>query len=118
MTSEPIVCSGGTDTTTAVGVDATFTFAAVANTPILYSISGFGTGDKLVFPAFGGAPNALDIVNTSFTDGIIIIQLVRNVGGEKFNIDVTLDGLTAQDPQISDVASFNAVFGANSIQQL
>lgn len=113
------VTASGTDTTTAVGVDATFTFAAVANTPIVYNISGFGAGDKLVLPAFGGAPNALDIVNTSLTDGIVTVQLTRNVGGDKFNIDVTLDGLTpAQDQQISDVASFNLVFGANSIQQL
>lgn len=112
------VTASGTDTTTAVGVDATFTFAAVANTPIVYNISGFGAGDKLVLPAFGGAPNALDIVNPSLTDGIVTVQLTRNVGGDKFDITVVLDGLTTQDPQISDVASFNLVFGANSIQQL
>ena len=113
------VTASGADTTLAAGADATFTFAAVANSPYTFTISGFGAGDKLVFPAFGGAPNALSLVNTSpATDGIIIIQLVRNVGGDKFNIDVTLDGLSTQDPQISDVASFNLVFGANSIQQL
>jgi hypothetical protein len=112
------VTASGTDTTTAVGGDATFTFAAVANIPILYNISGFGAGDKLVLPAFGGAPNALSIVNPNPADGIVTIQLTRNVGGDKFDITVVLDGLTAQDPQISDVASFNLVFGANSLQQL
>ena len=82
-----------------------------------YNISGFGPGDKLVFPVFGGAPNALNTINPSPTDGIVTFQLIRNVGGQKFDITVVLNGLTAaQDQQISDVATFNAVFGANSIQ--
>ncbi len=116
------VSASGTDTTSAVGADATFTFAAVANTPIQYNISGFGPGDKLVFPVFGGAPNATSIVNPSIIDGIVTVQLIRNVGGDKFDITVVLDGLTAaQDQQIVDgeaapFGSFNALFGANSIQ--
>ena len=70
-----------------------------------------------MFPVFGGAPNALSIVNPSPTDGIVTVQLIRNVGGQKFDITVVLNGLTAaQDQQIVDVATFNAVFGANSIQ--
>jgi hypothetical protein len=111
------VSSSGTNTTSAVGADATFTFAAVANVPYTYNITGFGPGDKLVFPVFGGAPNALNTVNPSPTDGIVTFNLIRNVGGDKFNITVVLNGLTvAQDQQISDVATFNAVFGANSLQ--
>jgi hypothetical protein len=113
------VSASGTDTTSAVLADATFTFAAVANSPYTFNISGFGAGDKLVFPVFGGAPNALSIVNPSPTDGIVTVELIRNVGGDRFNITVVLDGLTAaQDQQIVDVDTFNAVFGANSIQQL
>lgn len=111
------VNASGSDTTSAVGADATFTFAAVDGAIIVYNISGFGAGDKLVFPVFGGAPNALDTVNPSPTDGIVTFQLIRNVGGQKFDITVVLNGLTAdQDLQIVDVATFNAVFGANSIQ--
>jgi hypothetical protein len=118
------VSASGTDTTSAVGADATFTFAAVANIPIQYNISGFGPGDKLVFPVFGGAPNLIDIINLIPTDGIVTVHLRRGVGGDQFEITVVLDGLTAaQDGQIVDgerdpFASFNAVFGANSIQQL
>jgi hypothetical protein len=113
------VSASGTDTTSAVGADATFTFAAVANVPYTFTISGFGAGDKLVFPVFGGAPNALNITNASPTDGSVTIQLIRNVGGDKFDITVVLNGLTAAQDQLilkNDVASFNAVFGANSIQ--
>ena len=112
------VSASGTDTTSAVGADATFTFAAVDGTIIVYNISGFGPGDKLVFPAFpGGAPNALSIVNPNPTDGTVTVHVVRNVQGQKFDITVVLNGLAvAQDQQIADVASFNLVFGANSIQ--
>jgi len=118
------VLASGTDTTSAVGVDATFTFAAVANTPIVFNISGFGAGDKLVFPLFGGAPNLISIVNPNITDGSVTFHLIRKVGGDTFEITVVLNGLTAaQDGQIVDgerdpFTSFNAVFGANSIQQL
>jgi len=66
---------------------------------------------------FGGAPNALDVVNPNPTDGIVTFNLVRNVGGAKFDITVVLNGLAAaQDQQIVDAATFNAVFGANSVQ--
>jgi len=112
------VSASGTDTTSAVGADATFKFAAVPGAIIVYNITGFGPGDKLVFPVFpGGAPNQLDIVNPSPTDGIVTFQLIRNVGGQKFDITVVLNGIAAaQDQQISDPATFNGVFGANSIQ--
>ena len=112
-----LVNASGTDTTSAVGADATFTFAAVNDAIIVYNITGFGPGDKLVFPVFGGAPNALDVVNPNPTDGIVTFNLVRNVGGAKFDITVVLNGLAAaQDQQIVDAATFNAVFGANSVQ--
>jgi hypothetical protein len=111
------VSASGTDTTSAVGADATFNFAAVDGILMQFNITGFGAGDKLVFPVFGGAPNALDVVNTSPTDGSVTFHLIRNVGGQKFDITVVLNGLPAlQDGQIADVATFNAVFGANSVQ--
>ena len=122
ITVNVAVSASGTDTTSAVGADATFTFAAVAG-GYTYNISGFGPGDKLVFPVFpGGAPNALSIVNPSPNDGGVTAQLIRNVGGEKFDITVVLNGLTnAQDQQIVDgetapFDSFELVFGAKSIQ--
>ena len=104
------VSASGTDTTSAVGADATFTFAVGTYT---FNISGFGPGDKLVFPV----GNVTSILNPSPTDGTVTFELVRNVGGNKFDITVVLNGLTAaQDQQIVDAATFNAVFGANSIQ--
>jgi hypothetical protein len=121
ITVSVAVSASGTDRTSAVGVNATFTFASVAG-GYQYNISGFGPGDKLVFPLFGGQPGALSIVNPIPNDGIVTVQLGRNVGGQKFDITVVLDGLTAlQDGQIVDgekapFASFNAVFGANALQ--
>lgn len=112
-----LVNTTGADTTLAATADTTFTFAAVANVPYTFTITGFGAGDKLVFPVFGGAPNALDVVNPSPSDGSVTFQLIRNVGGDKFEINVILNGLSAaQDAQIVDAATFNAVFGANSVQ--
>lgn len=110
------VSSSGTDTTSAVGADATFNFAAGTYT---YNISGFGPGDKLVFPVFQGGADPKSIVNPNPADGIVTVEVQRNVQGSQFLIDVVLDGLTAaQDAQIVDVATFNVVFGANSIQPL
>jgi hypothetical protein len=102
-----------------VGADATFTFSAVANSPYTFNISGFGPGDRLVFPVFGGAPNLINIINPAPADGIVTVHLVRNVGGNKFDITVVLNGLTitaAQELSIVDVGTFNVVFGAGSIQ--
>jgi hypothetical protein len=110
------VSASGTDTTSAVGADATFTFAAVAG-GYTYNISGFGPGDRLVFPVFQGGADPMSIVNLSPNDGIVTVLLSRNVGGQKFDITVVLNGIAAaQDQQISDPATFNGVFGANSIQ--
>jgi hypothetical protein len=61
------VSATGADTTLAATADTTFTFAvaAVGDTTYTFTITGFGAGDRLVFPVFGGAPNALDVVNPS-----------------------------------------------------
>ena len=115
------VSASGTDTTSAVGADATFTFAAVDNVFYTFNISGFGPGDKLVFPAFTGGANPLTLINPNPADGSVTVELRRGVGGQQFLVTVVLNGLTtAQDQLIldNDVASFNALFGANSIQQL
>src|SRR6185369_9509197 len=110
ITVSVAVGAAGTNTTSAVGADATFTFIAGV---YQYNISGFGPGDKLVFLTAAGAPNTLSIVNPSPTDGIVTVQWSpgKNV------VTVVLNGLSAaQDQQIVDVATFKAVFGANSIQ--
>lgn len=108
-TANVAVTGAGTDTTSAVGADATFTFAVGA---YAFNISGFGPGDKLVFPV----GNVTSILNPSPTDGSVIVNSSKIVG-QKSTISVVLNGITAaQDQQIVDVPSFKAVFGANSIQ--
>src|SRR6185369_3301001 len=110
ITASVAVAGAGTDTTSAVGADATFTFFPG---DYQYNISGFGAGDMLVFQTPAGAPNTLAIVNPSPTDGIVTVQWTPG----KFVVTVVLNGLSAaQDQQIVDVATFKAVFGANSIQ--
>jgi hypothetical protein len=104
--------AAGTDTTSAVGANATFTFL-VNNVDYTYTISGFGPGDKLVFSIAAGAPNTLAILNPNPTDGSVTVQWTPG----KFVVNVVLDGLSiAQDQQIVDLATFKKVFGLNSIQ--
>jgi hypothetical protein len=101
--------AAGTDTTSAVGANATFAFHPDNYT---YNISGFGPGDKLTFITAAGAPIILAILNPSPTDGSVAVQWTPG----KFTVTVVLDRLTAdQDQQIIDVATFKKVFGLNSI---
>jgi len=74
------------------------------------SISGFGAGDSLSF--FGSKVANLNLVNTSGTDGVVLIT--GEVGGQV--VDVTLTSLAvALDGQVLGVNSFNSVFGAGSL---
>jgi hypothetical protein len=74
------------------------------------SISGFGPGDSLSF--FGSKVANLNVVNTSFSDGVVVIT--GEVGGQV--VDVTLTGLSPNlDTQVLGVNSFNSVFGAGSL---
>jgi hypothetical protein len=74
------------------------------------SISGFGPGDSLSF--FGAKVANLNVVNTSGTDGVVLIT--GEVGGQV--VDVTLTSLVLTlDQQVLGVNSFNSVFGAGSL---
>jgi hypothetical protein len=74
------------------------------------SISGFGPGDSLSF--FGSKIANFNVVNTSGTDGVVLIT--GEVGGQV--VDVTLTSLAvALDGQVLGVTSFNTVFGAGSL---
>jgi hypothetical protein len=85
--------------------DTTFNLAAGNYTA---SVAGFGTGDKLAFPA--GA--SLSVVNNSATDGAIVVT--GTVGGQLVTLNLTgVDA--AKDGQVFSVNSFNAAFGANSL---
>jgi len=74
------------------------------------SISGFGPGDSLSF--FGSKVANLNVVNTSGTDGVVLIT--GEFGGQV--VDVTLTSLAvALDGQVLGVNTFNSVFGAGSL---
>ena len=74
------------------------------------SIAGFGPGDSLSF--FGSKDAALNLINTSGTDGVVLIT--GTVDGQV--VDVTLTSLSlALDQQVLGVISFNNAFGASSL---
>jgi len=74
------------------------------------SISGFGPGDSLSF--FGSKDANLNVVNTSATDGVVLIT--GEVGGQV--VDVTLTSLVLTlDQQVLGVNTFNIAFGAGSL---
>jgi hypothetical protein len=74
------------------------------------TITGFGPGDSLSF--FGAKVAGLSVVNTSGSDGLLLITGV--VDGQA--VDVTLSGLSVSlDGQVFGVNSFNNVFGAGSL---
>jgi len=73
-----------------------------------YTISNFGSGDKLVFPS----TNLPTIINKDFTDGNVTVQWAAD--GKV--IDVELTGLTtAQDSSILGLSSFESTFGSGCI---
>jgi hypothetical protein len=99
------VSTTGTDN--AATANKTYTIAAGSS--YTYTISGFGTGDKLVFPA-GNTPT---VNNISFTDGIVDVQYALNGN----TVTVKLTGFTnAQDITLNFISDFNTVFGAGTIQ--
>jgi hypothetical protein len=61
---------------------------------------------------FGSKVANLNVVNTSGTDGVVLIT--GEVGGQV--VDVTLTSLAlALDQQVFGVSSFNSIFGAGSL---
>lgn len=92
-------------TGSAAGGNVTFNVAAGT---YLYTITGFGTGDKIGFPA-GNTPT---VVNESFTDGSVIVQWAKS-GNQ---VEIKLTGLTStQDGSLNSVTDFNTLFGTGTI---
>jgi hypothetical protein len=116
ITVKVTIGAAGTDTTSAVGANATFAFFVG---DYQYNISGFGPGDKLMLLSAVGAPNTLAILNPNPSDGSVTVQWTPG----KFVVNVVLDGLSvAQDQQIlngetAPFTTFKKVFGLNSIIQ-
>ncbi len=92
-------------TASAAGGNVTFNVAAGT---YLYTITGFGAGDKIGFPA----GNAATVINNSFTDGSVVVQWAKS-GNQ---VEIMLTGLTsAQDGSLNSVTDFNTVFGTGTI---
>jgi len=89
----------------AAGADQTYTLALGNYT---HTISGFGAGDKLDFPA-GSVPS---VANDSFTDGVV--DLIYASAGNTMTIRLT--GLASSiDPLLNAPADFDLVFGAGTV---
>jgi len=86
--------------------NTTYTVATPASS-FVYSIAGFGAGDKIVSPAGVAA----SLTNGSFTDGTATVQYAT--GGNV--VQITLTGLTnAQDGALFAATDLNTVFGAGT----
>lgn len=98
------VTAAGTDDASAA--DVTYTVTPGNYT---YSIAGFGTGDKIDFPA----DTDPTVLNTGFTDGVVDI-LWENAG---ISTTIRLTGLTAtQDGGLNFIPDdFTDAFGAGTI---
>ena len=105
FTSGGLVAVSATGASSAAGGDVTYTLA-MGN--YAYSISGFGSGDKIVSPA--GVPSSL--LNNSYTDGAVTIQSAS--AGQM--VQITLTGLSnAQDAALNSLSDLNAVFGVGTL---
>lgn len=84
--------------------DTTFNVSAG---PFVYTVDGFGAGDKIVSPA----GNAGTLINSSFTDGQATIQYANS----GVVTQIVLTGLTAaQDAQLFGTSDLNTVYGAGT----
>lgn len=105
-TADVTVSAAGSVTDAGPTVDTTYTMTAGE---YVYSIAGFGKGDKLVFPA----TQTPTVNNSDFTDGMVDVQW--SFGGQ--TIIVRLTGLTAeQDIALYSANSFNNHFGEGSLK--
>lgn len=101
-----VVSVTGAGSANAAGADVTYNISVG---DYLYTIDGFGAGDKLVFPAV----NTPTIFNNDFTDEKVDVKYSEGSGNV---ITIRLTGLTeAQDRAIVGRTSFNQVFGAGSL---
>ncbi|NBY54965.1 MAG: hypothetical protein EBQ48_06310, partial [Betaproteobacteria bacterium] len=100
--------SGGFNSSTG---DVSFSLAPI-NSSYIYSITGFGIGDRIISP--GAAPVAISD-QTSFVDGVVSLQYAT--GGHI--VKVVLTGLSvAQDSAIFGVSDLDKVFGPGSFISL
>jgi hypothetical protein len=99
------VAVSGAGTSSAANGDFIFNVAMGNYT---YSISGFGTGDKIAGPT--GVTGTLD--NSSFSDGSVTLQYAQL--GQV--VQITLTGLTsAQDGALHSLLDLNTIFGSGTI---
>jgi hypothetical protein len=106
-------------TSVTIGADNSTTAFNAASANVAFTISegtyastirGFGFGDSIIFK--GQANADLTVVNASGTDGLV--KITGNFGSQV--VDLTLSGLTPeQDGAILGVASFNSLFGTDSL---
>jgi Ca2+-binding RTX toxin-like protein len=102
----PTIAVSAAGTSDASTANNTYTVTAGTYT---YTISGFGSGDKIDFPDGIVDPT---VNNSSFTDGSIDIQWAPPGSV----VTITLTGLTStQDTSLFSVSDVNTLFGAGTI---
>lgn len=103
--SNAVTISSSGSQTDSSGVNTTYTISSGDYT---HSISGFGSGDKLIFPTDG----VLTLLNTNYTDGVATLQCVY--GGKTSYISLTGLSVT-NDALLTSTSAFNTVFGSSTI---
>ena len=98
-----LVKVGNTGTYSASSEDVRFEIAAGSYD---YTISGFGSGDTVIFPA-GSTPS---LFNDSYTDNSVVLEW--GVSGRIMRLDFT--GIS-NDRQLNTVNDFNTVFGDGTL---
>lgn len=107
-----LISSDRISNTTISGVDTFYISSGYHDYSV--SIENFAVGDKLKF--FTGAQISV-VSDTNQTDGVQVISSYNPANSQTTTI--TLTGLTAaQDAGAFDIASFNAIFGNNSISTI
>jgi hypothetical protein len=104
------VTISSTNNTTLFDASASNVAYTVSEGTYAATITKFSTGDTINFS--GVAAASLSIVNTSASDGSVVIT--GNFGSSV--VDLTLTGLSAsQDAAILGQTSFNSLFGSNAL---
>lgn len=81
-----------------------------ASTTYVYTISGFGMGDKIEFPN----TNTPTVINTNLGDGNIILQYADGKTGT--TLQIVLSGIGAiNDAAIGGISDMNKVFGDGTV---
>jgi hypothetical protein len=97
-----VAAAGSSDASTAAKV------YTVAPGNYTYSISGFGTGDKIDFPA----TNKVSVENTNYSDGVVDLSWATD--GQ--TVIIRLTGLSSSnDASLNNEADFSALFGVGTI---